>query len=44
MKSECVRRHVPSNLVEAKRQVGEYIEQYNKVRLHSAIVLHHTTR
>ncbi|MCP4475796.1 MAG: transposase family protein, partial [Gammaproteobacteria bacterium] len=37
LKSECVRRHVPSNLVEAKRQVGEYIEQYNKVRLHSAI-------
>lgn len=37
LKGECIRVTVPLSLDEARRIVGEYIEHYNTVRLHSAI-------
>ena len=37
IKSECIRKRTPLSLAEAKRMVGEYVEHYNTVRLHSAI-------
>jgi len=37
LKRECLRPKTPLNLAEARRLVGEYVEYYNRVRLHSAI-------
>jgi len=37
LKKECIRPKTPLSLDEAKRMVGEYVEHYNNVRLHSAI-------
>lgn len=37
LKRECIRPKCPSNLEEAKRMVGNYIDEYNNKRLHSAI-------
>ena len=37
IKHECIRPGVPLSLDDARRIVGEYIEHYNTVRLHSAI-------
>jgi len=37
IKQECIRPGVPLSLDDARRIVGEYIEHYNTVRLHSAI-------
>jgi transposase InsO family protein len=37
LKKECIRPKTPLSLDEAKRIVGEYVDHYNHVRLHSAI-------
>jgi transposase InsO family protein len=37
IKSECIRKRIPLSLEEAQRLVGDYVEHYNNVRLHSAI-------
>jgi transposase InsO family protein len=37
IKSECIRKGTPLSLEEARRLVGQYVEHYNTVRLHSAI-------
>jgi putative transposase len=37
LKQECIRPGVPLSLDEAKRLIGDYVEHYNNVRLHSAI-------
>lgn len=37
VKGECIRVKTPLSLEEAKRLIGEYVEHYNNVRLHSAI-------
>jgi transposase InsO family protein len=37
IKQECIRPGVPLSLDDARRIVGEYIDHYNTVRLHSAI-------
>ena len=37
IKGECLRQKTPLSLAEAKRVAGEYIDYYNKKRLHSAI-------
>jgi putative transposase len=37
LKKECIRPKTPLSLDEAKRIVGEYVEHYNEVRLHSAL-------
>lgn len=37
IKQECVAVKNPGNLKEARKNVGEYVELYNRVRLHSAI-------
>jgi putative transposase len=37
LKSECVRPRVPLSIEEARRLVTEYVDHYNRVRLHSAI-------
>ncbi len=37
LKQECIRRGVPLSLDEAKRLIGDYVEHYNNVRLHSAV-------
>jgi putative transposase len=37
VKSEAIRLNNPSSLEEARRLVGEFVEYYNNVRLHSAI-------
>jgi transposase InsO family protein len=37
LKKECIRPRTPLDLDDARRMVGEYIEHYNHVRLHSAI-------
>ncbi len=36
-KQESIRPHCPVSLEDARRLVGEYVEYYNNVRLHSAI-------
>ena len=36
VKRECIREKCPRTVDEAKRWVGEYIENYNTARLHSA--------
>ena len=37
LKTECIRPKVPLSLEDARRVVGDYISEYNDVRLHSAI-------
>ena len=37
VKGECIRPGTPLSLEDARRLVGEYVEHYNAVRLHSAI-------
>jgi putative transposase len=37
LKSECIRPGTPLSLEDARRLVGNYVEHYNTVRLHSAI-------
>lgn len=37
LKRECIRPKTPLSLDDAKRVVGDFIEHYNTVRLHSAI-------
>lgn len=37
IKQECIRPRTPLDLQDAKRVVGQYITEYNTVRLHSAI-------
>lgn len=37
LKGECIRPKTPLSLDDARRLVAEYIEHYNKIRLHSAI-------
>lgn len=37
IKQECIRPKTPLSLDDAGRTVGDYIEHYNNVRLHSSI-------
>jgi transposase InsO family protein len=37
IKVECIRSRVPLTVEDARRMVGEWVEHYNRVRLHSAI-------
>lgn len=37
LKRECIRPQTPLNLEDARRIVGNFVERYNTVRLHSAI-------
>jgi transposase InsO family protein len=37
VKSECIRPGTPLSLDDARRLVGQFVEHYNEVRLHSAI-------
>jgi len=37
VKSECIRVKTPLTLEDARRVLGEYVEHYNNVRLHSGI-------
>ena len=37
LKSECIRPGTPLSLEDARRLVGDYVRDYNTVRLHSAI-------
>jgi putative transposase len=37
IKQECIRPKCPQSLDEAKKMVAQYVEHYNKMRLHSAI-------
>lgn len=37
LKRECIRPHAPQSLGDAKRIVGEFVDDYNHRRLHSAI-------
>src|SRR5258708_3433268 len=37
LKSECIRPGTPLSLDDARRLVARYVDQYNTVRLHSAI-------
>jgi transposase InsO family protein len=37
LKRECIRPKTPLSLDDARRIVGEFVEHYNNVRLHSAI-------
>ena len=37
LKSECLRPKTPLSLEDAQRLVGEFVDHYNRVRLHSAI-------
>ncbi len=37
LKQECIRPKVPLSLKDAIRIIGDYIDQYNNVRLHSSI-------
>jgi len=37
IKGECIRPKTPLSLEDARRVAGEYIEHYNKIRLHSSI-------
>ena len=37
IKQECIRPKTPLTLEDAQRVVGQYITEYNTVRLHSAI-------
>jgi len=37
LKRECIRPRTPLGLDDARRIVGEYVDHYNQVRLHSSI-------
>ena len=37
LKSESIRRNCPVSMADARELIGAYVEQYNTVRLHSAI-------
>jgi len=37
IKQECIRPRCPQSLDEAQKMVTQYVEHYNKMRLHSAI-------
>ena len=37
LKSECIRPGTPLTPEDARRLIGQYVEHYNQVRLHSAI-------
>ena len=37
IKAECIRPGVPLSLEDAQRIVGQWVDHYNRVRLHSAI-------
>ena len=37
LKAECIRPKTPLSLEDARRIVGDFVYQYNNVRLHSAI-------
>lgn len=37
LKNECIRPQTPLSLSDARRVVGNYVEHYNNIRLHSAI-------
>ena len=37
MKAEAIRPKTPLNLADARRVVGDFVEEYNTTRLHSAI-------
>jgi transposase InsO family protein len=37
LKTECIRPQTPLSLEDARRIVGQFVERYNEVRLHSAI-------
>lgn len=37
LKSECIRPMCPASLEEAQKQIQNYVDHYNNVRLHSAI-------
>src|SRR4030095_11568704 len=37
LKGDCIRTETPLSLEDAQRLVARYVEQYNTVRLHSAI-------
>ena len=37
LKKECIRPKTPLDLADARRLVGEYVDHYNNVRLHSSI-------
>ena len=37
LKKECIRSKQPDNLTEARNCVGKFVEEYNYLRLHSAI-------
>lgn len=37
LKRECIRPACPADVEEARRRIGEYVDHYNHVRLHSAL-------
>ena len=37
LKRECIRTACPANLDDARRRVGHWVDEYNHVRLHSAL-------
>jgi hypothetical protein len=37
LKRDCIRPNVPLSIDEARRLVGEFVEDYNHARLHSAL-------
>ena len=37
LKQECIRPACPATIEEARKRVANYVDQYNTVRLHSAI-------
>jgi putative transposase len=37
LKQECIRPACPASVEEARRRVGEYVDEYNHERLHSAL-------
>lgn len=37
LKADCIRPHVPLSLLEARELVGRFVDQYNHLRLHSAL-------
>ena len=37
LKSECIRPGTPLSVEDAKRLIQQYVDGYNKVRLHSAV-------
>lgn len=37
LKRECIRPACPANVAEARSRVGQYVDDYNHVRLHSAL-------